>query len=134
LKKNIILDIDKPFESFRSSLDITLAGSFLLGLDMGMTCKCKNREEGFAWVKRNFGHHDFLIKPIERYMADPGQALSYKIGALKIRELRDKYSRQLGSKFNIGEFHKKILQSGCLPLSVMEEMMDKWAEKLTVDN
>ncbi len=65
---------------------------------------------------------------IERYMAIPGQALSYKIGALKIRELRDKYSRQLGGKFNIGEFHKQVLNSGCLPLSVMEVKLDKWSK------
>jgi uncharacterized protein (DUF885 family) len=62
-------------------------------------------------------------------MADPGQALSYKIGALKIRELRNKYEKQLGSKFNIGEFHKQVLNSGCLPLSVLEEKLDKWAKK-----
>jgi uncharacterized protein (DUF885 family) len=61
-------------------------------------------------------------------MADPAQALSYKIGALKIRELRDKYAGQLAAKFNVGEFHTQVLSSGCLPLSVLEEKLDKWAK------
>jgi uncharacterized protein (DUF885 family) len=65
---------------------------------------------------------------IERYMAIPGQALSYKVGALKIWELRKKYTGQLGDKFSIAQFHKQVLNSGCLPLSVLEEKLDKWAK------
>jgi uncharacterized protein (DUF885 family) len=68
------------------------------------------------------------IAETERYMAMAGQALSYKIGALKLKELRDKYALQLGTKFDIREFHKQVLNSGCLPLSVLEEKLDKWAK------
>ena len=64
---------------------------------------------------------------IERYMSLPGQALSYKIGAIKIRELRNRYTKQMGDKFNLAEFHDQILKNGCLPLSVLEETMDIWA-------
>jgi uncharacterized protein (DUF885 family) len=60
-------------------------------------------------------------------MAMPAQALSYKIGALKIQELRAKYTKQLGSAFNLAAFHDAILLDGSLPLDVMERKMDTWA-------
>ncbi|MNE20319.1 hypothetical protein D3C80_1134310 [compost metagenome] len=66
---------------------------------------------------------------VERYMAIPGQALSYKIGQLKIRELRTKYEKQLGKKFNLAKFHDEVLSDGCLPLDVLESKMDAWAAK-----
>lgn len=65
---------------------------------------------------------------IERYMAIPGQALSYKVGQLKIRELRTKYEKQLGAKFDIAKFHDKLLSFGNMPLNIMENVMDNWAK------
>ena len=62
-------------------------------------------------------------------MAIPGQALSYKIGALKIRELRNKYEKQLGSKFRLSDFHDEFLKDGAMPLEVVEQKMDAWAKK-----
>jgi uncharacterized protein (DUF885 family) len=59
-------------------------------------------------------------------MAIPGQALSYKIGALKIRELRTKYEAKPG--FKIAEFHDYILSLGCVPLEVLEKSLEKWAK------
>ena len=66
-----------------------------------------------------------------KYMMDnePAQALSYKIGALKIRELRNKYQNMLGSKFNLAAFHDEFLKDGCMPLEVAEKKMDAWAER-----
>lgn len=69
------------------------------------------------------------VAEIERYMAIPGQALGYKTGAMKIRALRAKYMKQLGSKFKLAEFHTEVLKDGSLPLSVFESKMDDWAEK-----
>ena len=66
---------------------------------------------------------------VERYMATPGQALSYKIGALKIRELRDLYQKNLGSKFNLAKFHDEVLNQGCLPLDVLDRKMENWAKR-----
>lgn len=63
---------------------------------------------------------------IERYMAMPGQALSYKTGELKIKELRDKYQRQLGAKFRLRNFHDALLEGGSMPLDVFEKYMDEW--------
>jgi uncharacterized protein (DUF885 family) len=62
-------------------------------------------------------------------MAIPAQALSYKIGALKIRMLRNKYEQQLGKKFNIANFHDAFLKDACMPLEVLEKKMDAWAAK-----
>ncbi|HKH63774.1 MAG TPA: DUF885 domain-containing protein [Flavitalea sp.] len=99
-----------------------------LVVDVAIHSKGMTREEAIAYMMQNepIDEHGATAE-IERYMADPGQALSYKIGALKIGELRDRYTKQLGTKFNIGEFHKQVLNSGCLPLSVLEEKVDKWA-------
>jgi uncharacterized protein (DUF885 family) len=65
---------------------------------------------------------------IERYMAVPGQALSYKTGELKILELRDKYRNALGNKFNLKDFHDTILKGGNMPLDILEIYLDEWAK------
>jgi len=66
---------------------------------------------------------------IERYMVYPGQALSYKIGELKIRELREKYTKQLGNRFKLSDFHDEFLKDGCMPLNILEKKMDDWANR-----
>jgi len=100
-----------------------------LVVDVAIHSKGMTREQAITYMMENEAiDEQGATSEIERYMADPGQALSYKIGALKIRELRDKYNRQMGAKFNIGEFHKQVLNSGCLPLSVLEVKLDKWAK------
>jgi|TARA_B110000285_G_scaffold219061_1_gene269251 uncharacterized protein (DUF885 family) len=67
-----------------------------------------------------------IISEIERYMANPGQALSYKIGQLKILELRAKAEKTLGKKFDIKQFHNEVLETGCIPLALLEAKIDKW--------
>jgi uncharacterized protein (DUF885 family) len=100
-----------------------------LVVDVGIHSKGMTREQAIAYMMENEPvSEESAIAETERYMAMPGQALSYKIGALKIREMRDKYSSQLNDKFKIAEFHKQLLNSGSLPLSVLEAKMDKWAE------
>ncbi len=64
---------------------------------------------------------------IERYMVWPGQALCYKIGELKIKEMREKYSKQLGNKFKLSDFHDEFLKDGSMPLNILEKKMDDWA-------
>lgn len=66
---------------------------------------------------------------VERYMAMPGQALSYKTGQLKIIELRNKYEKELGSKFSLSDFHDELLSGGSMPLNILEEKMDVWAAR-----
>ena len=70
------------------------------------------------------------IAEIERYMAIPAQALSYKIGALKIKEIRERLTKQLGPKFKIADFHDELLKDGNMPLEILEKKMDQWASGL----
>ena len=67
-----------------------------------------------------------IISEIERYMATPGQALSYKIGQLKIKELRSRAKKKLGDKFDIKAFHDQVLNTGSLPLIVLEKKINNW--------
>ena len=88
------------------------------------------REQAIQYYLSNISDsEEGAIAAIERYMAIPGQALGYKIGSLKILELRAKYQKQLGNKFNLAKFHDEILNQGCLPLSVLERKMELWAKK-----
>lgn len=70
---------------------------------------------------------DIAVAEVERYMAMPGQALSYKTGELKIKALRDKYARQLGDRFSLKSFHDALLANGDMPLYVLEDYLDNWA-------
>ena len=88
------------------------------------------REQAIKYYLSNISDsEEGATAAIERYMAIPGQALGYKIGSLKILELRAKYQKQLGNKFNLAKFHDEILNQGCLPLSVLERKMELWAKK-----
>ena len=98
-----------------------------LVVDAGMHIKGWTREQAIQFSLENEGESEEAItSEVERYMAIPGQALSYKIGQMKIRELRSKAEKELGAKFNIAAFHNAILESGCLPLAVLEAHIDKW--------
>lgn len=102
-----------------------------LVVDVGLHTKGWSREKAIDYMRANEQiDEQGATAEIERYMAIPGQALSYKIGALKIRELRNKYQQKLGSKFSIAAFHDEILKDGCMPLDVLEKKMDAWAESV----
>jgi uncharacterized protein (DUF885 family) len=70
-----------------------------------------------------------VIKQIDRYITWPAQALSYKIGELKIRELRSRAEQQLGENFDIRAFHDQMLGNGSLPLAILEELFNDWLAK-----
>ncbi|MCC2546598.1 DUF885 domain-containing protein [Hymenobacter sp. BT175] len=101
-----------------------------LVVDTGLHTRNMSREDAIKYMLDNEAiSEEGAIAEIERYMAIPGQALSYKTGALKIQELRQKYTQQLGSKFNLSNFHDELLKDGVMPLAVLERKMDAWAEK-----
>ena len=101
-----------------------------LVVDTGLHTGTMNREEATAYFLSNISYDEgSAVAEVERYMAMPGQALGYKIGSLKIRELRDRYESKLGAKFSLPNFHDEILNQGCLPLDVLDRKMELWAKK-----
>lgn len=101
-----------------------------LVVDTGIHTGKMTREEAIKYYLSNISDsEEGATAAIERYMAVPGQALGYKIGSLKILELRAKYQKELGAKFNLAKFHDELLNQGCLPLSVLERKMELWAKK-----
>lgn len=101
-----------------------------LVIDTGIHTGKMTREEGIQYFLNNVAYDQAgATAEVERYMAYPGQAVSYKIGSLKIRELRDKYQTELGAKFNLAKFHDEVLNQGCLPLAVLDRKMETWAKK-----
>ena len=101
-----------------------------LVVDVAIHTKGMSREAAIKYMMNNEAiSEQGATAEIERYMVLPGQALSYKIGALKIRELRDRYEKQLGNKFSLADFHDEILKNGALPLSILETKMDAWAAR-----
>lgn len=101
-----------------------------LVVDTGLHTGKMTREEAIGYFLKNISYDkEAATAEIERYMAMPGQALSYKIGSLKMRELRNQYQKQLGNRFNLAKFHDEILNQGGLPLDVLSRKMENWAKK-----
>jgi uncharacterized protein (DUF885 family) len=102
-----------------------------LVVDIGIHAKGWTREQAINYSLEHEPYsEEYTTAEIERYMAFPGQALGYKIGQLKILELRLKAENELGDRFNIKDFHNTILSTGCVPLTILEEIVDDWIEKM----
>lgn len=101
-----------------------------LVVDVAIHLKGMSREKAIKYMLDHEAiTREYATSEVERYMAIPAQALSYKIGSLKILELRNKYQKLLDNKFNIANFHDEFLKDGCMPLEVLENKMNNWAEK-----
>ena len=101
-----------------------------LVVDVAMHTKGMTREQAIKYMMDNEAiSEQGATAEIERYMAIPGQALSYKVGSISIKELRTKYEKQMGAKFNLSAFHDEFLKDGAMPLAVIERKMDAWAAK-----
>ena len=117
---------DKPEDYFGHLNDEMLRAARLV-VDTGMHTKGWSRDKSIAYFRDTLGYSELEARAqIERYMVMPGQALAYKIGALKIMELRQRAQAALGDKFNLPEFHKVVLDEGTLPLAVLEAKVDRW--------
>jgi len=101
-----------------------------LVVDTGIHAMGWTREEAVEYMSKNtaLSLHEINTE-VDRYISWPGQALSYKIGEIKIRELRKKAKDQLGNKFNIRDFHEVILSQGTVTLSILEERINKYINK-----
>ena len=101
-----------------------------LVVDTGIHTGQMTREEAITYFLSNIAYDEAgATAEVERYMAMPGQALGYKIGSLRIRELREQYQTRLGNKFSLAKFHDEVLNQGCLPLDVLNRKMELWAKK-----
>jgi len=125
---------DDPYQYF-GMLGKEMHRAIRLVVDTGLHTKDWTREQAIQYSLDNESYSEaYVIREIERYMANPGQALSYKIGQLKIRELRKRATEKLGDKFDVREFHNEVLESGCVPLKVLEAKVDRWISGLLEQN
>lgn len=101
-----------------------------LVVDTGIHTGKITREEAIQYFLNNIAYDEAgATAEVERYMAIPGQACSYKIGSLKIKELREKYQKKQGTKFSLAEFHDEVLSQGCLPLDILDRKMENWSKR-----
>ena len=118
-----------PYQYF-GMLSAEIHRAIRLVVDTGLHAKGWSREKAIQYSLENEAESERAItSEIERYMANPGQALSYKIGQLKLIELRERASKALGNNFDIKAFHDQVLETGCIPLQLLENKIDTWIAK-----
>ncbi len=109
------------------TLDDEMLRAMRLVVDTGIHTQGWSREQAIDYMLANSGMgRTDATSEVERYIANPGQALSYKIGAMTIQRLRAKAEKALGGRFDIRQFHEQVLDSGALPLPVLEAKIDRW--------
>ena len=115
-----------PYQ-YTAALGNEMHRAIRLVVDVAMHLKKMTREQAIKYMMNNEAiSEQRATAEIERYIAIPGQALSYKTGALLIRELRTRYTNELGDRFHIAAFHDEVLKDGCMPLDIFERKMDVW--------
>ncbi len=115
-----------PYQYF-GMLSAEIHRAIRLVVDTGLHAKGWTREQAIAYSLENEAEAEAdIISEIERYMANPGQALSYKIGQLKLIALRTKAQTILGDAFDIKAFHHQVLETGCIPLQLLEQKINRW--------
>jgi uncharacterized protein (DUF885 family) len=118
-----------PYQYF-GMLGAEMHRAVRLVVDTGLHSKGWTREQAIQYSMDNEAESEAgITSEIERYMANPGQALSYKIGQLKIIELRENAKKELGDKFDIRQYHNQVLETGCVPLELLENKIDRWVEE-----
>ncbi len=115
-----------PYQRF-GGLNDEMLRAMRLVVDTGLHAKNWGRDQAIQYMLDNSGlSRTEVVAEVERYIAIPGQALAYKLGQLKILELRARAEQALGSRFDIRAFHEQILGTGALPLTVLERKIDDW--------
>jgi uncharacterized protein (DUF885 family) len=123
------LGLYKTHESRMGQLTYEMWRACRLVVDTGIHELGWSREKAIAFMREAMPKplHDIEVE-VDRYIVWPGQALAYKIGELKFKELRAKATRELGAKFDVRAFHDEVLAEGALPMDVLEKRMNEWIE------
>jgi uncharacterized protein (DUF885 family) len=117
---------DDPYDRF-GQLTYEMWRAVRLVVDTGMHSMGWSREKAIAYFKANAAKTDQdIVNEVDRYIGTPGQALAYKIGQMKISELRAKAKRELGPKFDLREYNDAVLETGSVPLDALERHIDAW--------
>lgn len=117
-----------PYSKF-GQLTYEMWRAIRLVLDTGIHAKGWSRDQAIRYFLENAGktEHDVVVE-VDRYIVWPGQALAYKVGQLKIREIRARAEQRLGARFDLRRFHDVLLARGALPLTMLEQRMNAWIE------
>ena len=117
---------DDPYDKF-GQLTFEMWRAVRLVVDTGIHSKRWTRDQAIAYFRDNTPKPELdIVNEVDRYIADPGQALAYKIGELKIKELRRKAAKELGAKFDLREFHDVVLRDGSVTLGVLSQTVTDW--------
>jgi len=117
---------DDPFGDL-GRLEAELFRAARLVVDTGLHSEGWTREQSIAYMVATTGMNESeILTEVERYMGQPGQACAYKVGQLKILELRERAKVALGPKFNLKDFHAVVLENGGVPLTLLEKLVDEW--------
>lgn len=121
---------ETPYQNF-GRLVYEMWRAARLVVDTGMHAKGWSRDQALQFMRENtaLSEHEVTTE-IDRYISWPAQALSYKLGEIKIRELRKKAETELGENFDIRAFHDHLLSLGSVPLSILESEMKSWIAKV----
>jgi uncharacterized protein (DUF885 family) len=121
---------EDPYQRF-GALVAEMLRACRLVIDTGLHTRGWTRQQAIDYLAENTGYDPsgFVSAEIDRYIVNPGQALGYKIGELRIKALRAKASQVLGPRFDLRRFHNALLDDGALPLTVLEARIDEWIAK-----
>ncbi|HEY6483375.1 MAG TPA: DUF885 domain-containing protein [Steroidobacteraceae bacterium] len=123
---------DDPWYRY-GQLNYSILRANRLVIDTGLHAMEWDLDRGIRWMMQHSSMtREQAAAEVERYVADPGQALAYKIGELKIRELRQRAEQALGPKFDVRAFHDQILLGGSMPLTILEQNVNRWISASTL--